>query len=101
MHDPFSSIIFFSQKIITKTQRLRCNLHTLLNKFSFRSYIGPLDYGSSVWDPQGVVLQEELESEQKRAATFVTGNYIYETGSMTGILTPGNVVRGNQQLCKW
>ena len=45
-----------------------------------------LDYGSSVWDPPGVVLQEELESMQKRAARFVTGNYNYETGSMTGIL---------------
>ena len=45
-----------------------------------------LDHGSSVWDPPGVVLQEELESVQKRAARFVTGNYSYETGSMTGIL---------------
>ena len=45
-----------------------------------------LDYGSSVWDPRGVVLQEELESVQKRAARFVTGNYNYKTGSMTGIL---------------
>ena len=45
-----------------------------------------LDYGSSVWDPPGVVLQGELESVQKRAARFVTGNYNYETGSMTGIL---------------
>ena len=28
-----------------------------------------LEYGSSVWDPHcGVVLQEELESVQKRAA---------------------------------
>ena len=43
-----------------------------------------LKYGSSVWDPQGVVLQEELESVQKSAARFVTGSY-YETGSMTGI----------------
>ena len=34
----------------------------------------------------GVVLQEELESVQKRAARFVTGNYNYETGSMAGIL---------------
>ena len=34
----------------------------------------------------GVVLQEELESVQKRAARFVTGNYNYEVGSMTGIL---------------
>ena len=92
---------FLFTKIKTKTQRLHCNLHTLLNKCSFRSYIGPLDYGSSVWDPPGVVLQEELESVQKRAVTFVTGNYSHETGSMTGILTPGNVVRGNQQLCKW
>ena len=45
-----------------------------------------LDYGSSVWDPPGVVLQEELESVQKRVARFVTGNYNYETGSMTSIL---------------
>ena len=45
-----------------------------------------LDYGSSVWDPPCVVLQEELESVQKRAARFVTGNYNYESGSMTGML---------------
>ena len=36
--------------------------------------------------PPGVVLQEELESVQKGAARFVTGNYKYETGSMTAIL---------------
>ena len=36
--------------------------------------------------PPGVVLQEELESVKKRAARLVTGNYNYETGSMTGIL---------------
>ena len=36
--------------------------------------------------PPGVGLQEELESVQKRAARFVTGNYNYESGSMTGIL---------------
>ena len=49
-----------------------------------------LDYGSSVWapppPPPGVVFQEELENVQKRAARFVTGNYNFETGSMTGIL---------------
>ena len=45
-----------------------------------------LEYGSSVWDPSGILLQEELEKVQKRAARFVTGNNIYETGSMTGIL---------------
>ena len=37
-------------------------------------------------NPPGIVLQAELESLQKRAARFVTGNYCYETGSMIGIL---------------
>ena len=45
-----------------------------------------LDYGSSVRDPPGVVLEDDLESVQKRAARFVTGNYSYVTGRMTGIL---------------
>ena len=36
--------------------------------------------------PPGVVLQEELESVQKRAARSVTGNYNYEAGSITGFL---------------
>ena len=41
---------------------------------------------SSVWDHLSILLQDELEEVQKRAARFVTGNYNYETGSMTGIL---------------
>ena len=36
--------------------------------------------------PSGVGLQDELEKVQNRAAKFVTGNYNYETGNMTGIL---------------
>ena len=35
---------------------------------------------------KSVLLQEELEKVQKRAARLVNGNYMYETGSMTGIL---------------
>ena len=54
---------------------------------AYKGLVRPiLDYGSSVWDPPGVDLQEELESMQKRAARFVAGNYNYETGSMIGIL---------------
>ena len=45
-----------------------------------------LDYGSSVWDLHPDKLQEELEKVQNRAAMFMTRNYVYETGSMTGIL---------------
>ena len=43
-----------------------------------------LEYSISVWDPQSILLQDELEKVQKRAARFVTGNYVdYETGSVT------------------
>ena len=30
-----------------------------------------LEYGSCVWDPQGVVLQQEIEKVQNMAARFV------------------------------
>ena len=69
---------------------LRRNLNSCpqeVKEAAYKGLVHPvLDYGSSVWDPPGVVLQEELESVQKRAARFVTGNYNYETGSMTSIL---------------
>ena len=45
-----------------------------------------LEYEDIVWDPLGVGLQNELEKIQIRAARFVTGNYNFETESMTGIL---------------
>ena len=69
---------------------MRRNLYSCPQEIKKAAYKGlsrpVLDNGSSVWDPPGVVLQEELESVQKRAARFVAGNYNYETGSMTGIL---------------
>ena len=80
--------------VCTKANRtlgfLKRNLYSCpqeVKEAAYKGLVRPvLDYGSSVWDPSGVVLQEELESVQKRAARFVTGNYNYETGSMTGIL---------------
>ena len=45
-----------------------------------------LEYASPVWDPHEIVVQEELGKVQNRAARFVTGNYNFETGSMTSIL---------------
>ena len=54
------------------------------------AYIGlvhpVLECRSSVWVPSSILLQEQLEKIQKMAARFVTGNYIYRTGSITGIL---------------
>ena len=58
-----------------------------IKESAYKGLVRPiLEYGSSVWDPQSILLQDELEKVQKNAARFVTGNYLYETGSMTGIL---------------
>ena len=58
-----------------------------MKEAAYKGMVRPiLDYGSSVWDPHPDTLQEELEKVQNRAARFVTRNYVYETGSMTGIL---------------
>ena len=84
----------YVSNVCTKVNRtlgfLRRNLYSCpleVKEAAYKGLVRPvLDYGSSIWDPPGVVLQEELESMQKRAARFVTGNYNHETGSMTGIL---------------
>ena len=49
--------------------------------------MGPIpEYDSSVWDPHGIVVKEEFGKVQNHAARFVSGNYNFETGSMTSIL---------------
>ena len=54
---------------------------------AYKGLVRPvLEYNDSVRDPSGVVLQNELEKVQNRAARFVTGNYNFETGSMNGSL---------------
>ena len=69
---------------------LRRNLYRYPQDVKEAAYWGlvrpVLEYGSCVWDPQGVVLQQEIETVQNRAASFVTCNYCFETGSTTGIL---------------
>ena len=79
--------------ICTKANRtlgfLRRNLAACpldVKESAYKGLVRPiLEYGSSVWDPQSILLQDELEKVQKRATRFVTGNYVdYETGSMTG-----------------
>ena len=80
--------------VCTKANRtlgfLRRNLYSCppdVKEAAYKGLVWPvLEYGSSVWDPYTHGLQEELEKVQNRAARFVTGNYVFETGSMTGIL---------------
>ena len=75
--------------VCTKANRtlgfLRRNLYSCPQEVKEAAYKGlvcpVLDYGSSVWDPPGVVLQEELESVQKRAARFVTVITIMKLGA--------------------
>ena len=58
-----------------------------MKEAAYKSLVRPiLEYESTVMDPHCNVLNDELENVQKRAAKFVTRNYSYETGSMTGIL---------------
>ena len=58
-----------------------------MKEAAYKALVRPvLEYGSSVWDPNTHGLQEELEKVQNRAARFVTGNYVFETGNMTSIL---------------
>ena len=58
-----------------------------MKEAAYKGMVRPiLEYGSSIWDPHPDKLQGELEKVQNRAARFVTRNYVYETGSMTGIL---------------
>ena len=80
--------------ICTKVNRtlgfLRRNLYSCPQEVKVAAYKGLVHpvpkYSGSVWDPSGAGLQNELEKFQNRAARFVTGNYNFETGSMTGIL---------------
>ena len=60
---------------VTNTNDMKWNTH-ISNKGMVRPIL----------DPHPDKLQKELEKVQNRAARFVTRNYVYETGSMTGIL---------------
>ena len=87
------------RNICTKANRtlgfLRGNLATCprdVKESAYKGLVRPvLEYGSSVWDPKSILLQDEFEKVQKRAARFiqflrvflpilVTANYVYETG---------------------
>ena len=58
-----------------------------MKEAAYKSMVRPiLANRSTVWDPHCNGLNDKLENVQKRAARFVTRNYSYVTGSMTGIL---------------
>ena len=58
-----------------------------MKEAAYKTLVRPIfEYGSTVWDPHCKGLFDKLKNVQKRAARFVTRNYSYETGSMTGIL---------------
>ena len=86
--------MFHVSNVCTKANRtlafLRRNLSSCpqdVKEMAYKGLLRPiLEFASPVWDPHGIVVQEELEKVQNHAARFVTGNYNFETGSMTRIL---------------
>ena len=62
----------------TKTNRtldfLRRNLYQCpknVKEAAYRGHVRPvLEYGSCVWDPQSVILQQEIQKVQNGAARF-------------------------------
>ena len=79
----WDGIHMYVSNICTKANRtlwfLRRNLYSCpqeVKEAAYKGFVRPvLGYGSTVWDPSGVGLQEELETVQKHAARFVTGNF--------------------------
>ena len=58
-----------------------------MKEAAYKGMVCPiLEYGSSVWDTYTDKLHEEWEKVQNCVARIVTRNYVYETGSMTGII---------------
>lgn len=70
---------------------LRRNLSSCPQNVKEKAFLGlvrpGLEYASSVWDPHNLGLQKELEKVQNRAARFVTADYSWDPGSMTGIIS--------------
>ena len=80
--------------VCTKANRtlgfLRRNLLSCpqdVKETAYKGLVRPvLEYASPIWDPHGIVVREELEKVQNRAAKFMSGNYNLENGSMISIL---------------
>ena len=82
-----SNIFTKADRILGFLRRTLFSCPQNVKEAAYKGMVLPiLEYGSSVWDPHPDKLQEELEKVQNRAAWFLNRNYVYETGSMTGIL---------------
>ena len=61
--------------------------HKTSKKQLVKDWCGGMEYGSSVWEDHTHGLSPGRTGKgPNRAARFVTGNYVFETGIMTSIL---------------
>jgi hypothetical protein len=69
---------------------LRRNLYFCtkdVRETAYLSLVRPiLEYAGTVWDPNCLHLENDIEKVQKRAGRFAMNNYSFEEGSMTLIM---------------
>ena len=68
-------------------RRNLCQCPQVVKEAAYKGLVRPvLEYGSCVWNPQGMVFQAKIDTVQNVTARFVTSNVCFEMGKMTGIL---------------
>ena len=78
----YHSVCKKANGVLAFLQRNFSSCPTHIKNKCFSALVRPvLEYGGVIWDPHYETDKEDLEKIQKRAARFVTNNYVYENGN--------------------
>ena len=80
--DQYNTIIKKANNVLAFLNRNIKDCPDNVKASCYKTLVRPiLEYGCAVWDPHFKVDIENIEKVQKRAARFITGNYVYEPGN--------------------